>query len=148
MHYMYYTKLTVTNKGLTMNTFQQIVIMSVSKQVSDLTDIESTNDFDMYLKSNKFSFNQAMSCYQGNKERSFVILINDDLELELLKAVAMKYNKESILFQDSNGISQLLFTDGSNQVAILGKLREVDNKEALSKDDYTILKGKYYSIID
>lgn len=129
-----------------MNTYQQVVIMSVSKQLCDVIDIASTKDFARYLDSNKFSYNEAQGMYKGTSERSFVILIDSDYELELLKAIAMKYNQESILYQDSNGISQLLFTDGSDSMVTLGKLRQtetIDNLEA-----YTILKGKFYSIID
>lgn len=116
---------------------KQFVIMSTD--LISLPAFPSLGRFSMlesYLKDNGYSFVECEGKYKGTTERSVMILINSNEQLEDIKSLAFNvFNQENILYRDSNGLFSLEYPDKS---VILGrKLRELSDKECELRDNYT-----------
>lgn len=122
---------------------QQVIVMSVSKQENSTLDAINSIRFEKFLKDNNFKFNNAEGMYKGVKEESFVILVFNRDQIELLLAVASQYKQESVLHQDSNGKARLIFIEDKSEM-LLGDMLEVSSIEGL--DAYTKMNNKFYAI--
>ena len=128
-----------------MNTVQQVVIMSA--ELSSLNSVENVrrtlllNDMITELR---LPFKQSIGVYKGSKERSFVVVVNDQAEIDTLAGFAFKsFGQESILHQDSNQLARLVYSDGRTET--LGKLVQVPKELAETLDNYTLMDGKFYT---
>ena len=128
-----------------MNTVQQVVIMSA--ELSSLNSVENVrrtlllNDMIAELR---LPFKQSIGVYKGSKERSFVVVVNDQADIDTLAGFAFKsFGQESILHQDSNQLARLIYSDGKMET--LGKLVQVPKELAETLDNYTLMDGKFYT---
>jgi hypothetical protein len=128
-----------------MNTVQQVVIMSA--ELSSLNSVENVrrtlllNDMIAELR---LPFKQSIGVYKGSKERSFVVVVNDQAEIDTLAGFAFKsFGQESILHQDSNQLARLVYSDGRTET--LGKLVQVSKELTETLDNYTLMDGKFYT---
>ncbi len=128
-----------------MNTVQQVVIMSA--ELSSLNSVENVrrtlllNDMIAELR---LPFKQSIGVYKGSKERSFVVVVNDQAEIDTLAGFAFKsFGQESILHQDSNQLARLVYSDGKMET--LGKLVQVSKELAETLENYTVMDGKFYT---
>lgn len=129
-----------------MRIMSRIVILSAELE-SNTTEENNrrTSNLEKCLDECNFYYGKAQGFYKGNLENSFVVVIRDNVELEALKSFAfLNFKQESILHQDSNGLSWLIYSDGREKK--LGKLQRVDEKTAKSKNNYTKLNDLYYTI--
>jgi len=129
-----------------MRIMSQVIILSAEK--SDLPSYENekrTSNLRKCLEDCNFYFSEAQGFYKGSIETSFVVIVRDSVELEALKSFAfLNFKQESILHQDSNGLSWLIYSDGKEEK--LGKLKKVSEVDAKNKNNYTKLNGQYYAI--
>ena len=128
-----------------MNTVQQVVILS--GELSSLSSAENSrrttllNDMIAELR---LPFKRAEGVYKGSKENSFVVVVNDQADIDAVTGFAFKaFGQESVLHQDSNQLARLIYSDGKMET--LGKLTQVSKELAETLDNYTIMEGKFYT---
>jgi len=128
-----------------MNTVQQVVILS--GELSSLSSTENTrrttllNDMIAELR---LPFKGSAGVYKGTIEKSFVVVVNDQADIDTLAGFAFKsFGQESILHQDSNQLARLIYSDGRTET--LGKLVQVPKELAETLDNYTLMDGKFYT---
>jgi len=128
-----------------MNITQQVVILSA--ELGNLCPIENSNRTRILrhcIEDCKLSFGEAQGVYKGGSEASFVVIVNNDDEIQALKDFAFKnFGQESVLYQDANQEAYLVFTDNSTER--LGRLQQTTKEVAENLDNYTILNGSYYA---
>lgn len=126
-----------------MNISQQTVILSAELTSNrEERNRQLTENLKNCLIDCNFKFSQAERYYKSEPETSFVVLVNNDSEIELLKDFAFKnFKQESVLYVDSNQQAYVMFPSEEKR---LGKFIQVSEHEAKKQDNYTVLHGKYY----
>lgn len=96
------------------------------------------------LEEMKYNFLEAEGSYEGVKEKSFVVVGDNNLDIYMLRELATNYNQESILVEYSDNRCELYFTIGD--IETIGKMKEVDENTALSNKDYSYIPtlDKYF----
>lgn len=128
-----------------MNTVQQVVILSaeLNRQDSFTNDRRTTLLNDMIAEL-RLPFKKAVGVYKGSKENSFVVVVNEQADIDTLANFAFKsFGQKSILHQDSNQLARLIYADGKAET--LGKLVQVSKELAETLDNYTVMDGKFYT---
>lgn len=141
----FYSKIKST-EDTKMNISKQVVILSATKNGDS---IENTNFRTKTLRGVlgdiRLPFSEATGVYKGQTETSFVVVVNDNFDIDTLKSLAFKnFDQESILVQDANQEAYLIFSDGSRLE--LGRLEQVSEEQAKKLDNYTILNGEFYAV--
>ncbi len=128
-----------------MNIFQQVLILSAELNTRTKEENDRvTSNLETSLNECNISFNKAIGYYKGSEETSFVCLPKNEQEVEVLKDFAFKsFKQESVLFQDSNGQSYLIFENDEEET--IGKLRQVNSKLIEQLESYTIMNGAIYT---
>lgn len=127
-----------------MNIVQQVVILSA--ELSGQDNNRRTALLNDMLAELRLPFKTAIGVYNGSKENSFVVVVNSQADIDVLKGFAFKsFGQESILHQDANQEARLIFADDSTKQ--LGKLEQVSKELALSLDNYTEMGGKFYTTV-
>ena len=127
--------------------FNQFVILSA--ELSHLTLEENntrTNQLELMLRHSGFKPVLMKGVYKGSSEISFFVPITRIDDIERLEFIAFdRFQQESILVQYSDGHSRLHYP---NHIEHIGKIREVSEEIALTKDAYTFYPklGKFYAI--
>lgn len=99
----------------------------------------SLNDLDIH-------YTKGVGVYNKSVETCFVVSPRCPVEHELILAMAFKtFKQESVLFQDNDGESYLIF-NGESGLEHIGKLREMPTVLARKQDSYTVVNNKYYAI--
>lgn len=128
-----------------MNQQQQVLILSA--YLSDLPLRENhirTLNLSNCIEELGIKFRVAEGHYKGSSEISFVTLPKNDDEIQALKDFAFKnFKQESVLFQDTNGVTELIYSDGKTDR--LNRLRQVNPKLIEKLDSYTVMGGKVYT---
>lgn len=131
--------------------------MNISKQVVILSAERSENSKEVNAANNELlaanikdlglPFSIGSGVYQnGPEEVSLVVGVNSSSDIEKLKEIAFKgFNQESILHQDANQEAYLIYQNG--KIQRLGRLEEVAKEVAVNTCNYTILNGKYYTVL-
>ena len=89
------------------------------------------------------SYAVVQGVYKGVSEVSILVKLNSFADLEILKNYAFKnFGQESVLFNDYNGMSHLMYNDGKDEM--LGKLQPVASIVGL--DAYTIVNGQAWAV--
>lgn len=127
-----------------MNISRQVVILSAeTKTESTESNNRRTNNLEACLGDLNLAARRATGVYNGTQETSFVVLINDQTDIDTLKDFAFKsFGQESILHVDSNQEAVLIFNDGKTEG--LGRLEQVSKEIATGRDNYTIMGDSYY----
>ena len=127
-----------------MNIVRQVVILSAFQKNLDIAkNVAHSTDLRAFLDNYDMTYKHAIGVYKGDSETSFVVIVENEEQINKLRTVAFKqYNQESILLQDSNQLARLEFSDGTT--VELGKLVETTSQIAKQKDAYTFVDGKYY----
>ena len=141
----YYGRINST-EGLKMNITKQVVILSATRPQDSIENTNfRTNTLRGILGDIRLPFNEATGVYKGQQETSFVVVINDEQDLENLKSFAFKsFDQESILLQDSNQEAYLIYSN--NRIERLGRLEQVSKEVAQDLDSYTIMNNNYYAV--
>jgi hypothetical protein len=125
-----------------MNQRNQVIILSAELEGESLNDIRSENLANC-INDLRLPFCEAQGVYNGVAEKSFIVVVKSQHDIDALKNFAFKnFNQESILHSDSNGHSELIFKDDTRQA--LGILNAVNKDEALASGNYTLSNGEYY----
>lgn len=116
-----------------MNIFPVVHIMSafVSSN-SNETNEHNHSKLKAELTDSGYGVKEVMGCYNGQLEKSLVVLGLSDT---LAKALAFKYNQESILKLHNDRFAELHFTNG--EIVPLGQFVAVGRDEALENMGYT-----------
>jgi hypothetical protein len=128
-----------------MNIQQQVLILSAElTKNSHETNCEVSMNLFNNLKDLGIKFKPAEGYYKGSREISFVTLPKNDTEIQVLKDFAFKnFDQESVLLQDANGVTELIYNDGKTER--LGRLRQVNPKFLEGLDSYTVMGGNIYT---
>jgi len=131
-------------KGVKMNRSNQIVILSAElSTLSKKQNFFSTELLEQMLTDCNFNFIPAIGSYKGTQENSFVVMLTDSADIEVLRGFAAKFNQDSILYIDSNGLSTLLYGDNTSEN--IPTPRFMCESEALNKDAWTKIGSNYYA---
>ena len=127
-----------------MNTVNQVVILSAERNDQTFEgNRQRSINLATCLEELGFKFREATGVYKGKEETSFVVLIKDSFELDVLKDFAfISFGQESILYQDANQEAYLIYSDKREER--LGKLEQTTKEEALKQDSFTVMGGQYY----
>lgn len=130
-----------------MNMVQQVVILSA--ELSGLPSISNdrrTTLLNDMIAELKLSFKPAKGVYKGSSENSFVVIVNDQADIDTLANFAfISFGQESVLHQDSNQLARLVYADG--RMETLGRLAQVSKELAESLDNYTVMEDKFYTTL-
>ena len=128
-----------------MNTVRQVVILSAELSSLDAgSNARRTVLLNDMISELGLSFKTAKGVYKGVSENAFVVIVNNQLDIETLANFAFRsFAQESVLHQDSNQMARLIFADGRTE--LLGKLVQVDKEIAQKLDNYTIMEDKFYT---
>jgi hypothetical protein len=128
-----------------MNISRQVVILSAElKTETTEANKRRTNNLESCLVDMRLPFKRGTGVYKGTEEVSFVVVVNDELDIQTVKDFAFKsFGQESILHVDSNQEAVLVFNNGVTER--LGRLEQVEQSVALGRDSYTILDDKFYT---
>lgn len=124
---------------------QRVVILSAElSENSDKRNLMSTENLELCLQECNFKYKNAIGVYKGHKKNSFVVLVDNNEDIETLKDFAFKnFGQESILETDIKGNAYLTYQDNTSK--LLGRLEQTSKDVATNMDNYTIMNGKYYS---
>lgn len=90
------------------------------------------------------AFKQTMGKYNGQTNDSFVVVVNNQDEIDAIKAIAFnRFGQEAVLVQDSNRQCTLEFSNGTFKPT--GKLVPVASCEGL--ENYTVMNNSFYTTI-
>jgi hypothetical protein len=84
-------------------------------------------------------YTEVLGCYKGSTEQSLRVPM---AALGVIKAIAGKYNQESILLVDAENRVSLLFQNG--ETMDLGRLQEISEAEAFNSEAWSLIGNKYY----
>lgn len=130
-----------------MNITQQIIILSANQN-------DGNNEKNRQLHENLkacltdcgFRYKEATGVYKGQEEDSFVVLVNNETDIQTVKDFAFKsFNQESVLYQDVNQEAYLLYQNGTTKQ--LGRLEQVNSKLVETLDSYTVMDGRVYATV-
>ena len=130
-----------------MNITQQVIILSAELSSNNKEEnLRRTRLLGDILKDLKLSHSPSTGVYNGVSENSYVAIVKNQEEINTLKDIAFKnFNQESILHQDANQESYLLFNNGDSKR--VGRLEEVNPKEIERLENYTVLNNRVYTTI-
>lgn len=130
-----------------MNMTQQVVILSAELSTNSFErNRQLTENLEACIADCNLRAKRAEGVYKGNAETCFVVIVNNEDEIQTLKDFAFKnFGQESILHQDSNQEAYLIDRDGNTQQ--LGRLEQVNPKYIETLDNYTILDGRVYTTV-
>ena len=131
-----------------MDIAKQVVILSAEK--TDKTQAENlirTENLIGILNDIDLPFKQTLGAFNGVTEQTFVVVINDEQDVDFLKNIAFKtLDQKAILLQDANRQAHLITNTGES--TNIGKLDVVTKEVALNLGNYTIMNDQYYSVIN
>jgi hypothetical protein len=133
-----------TTEETKMNISRQVVILSAETGNATFEgNRQRTENLESCLADLNLSFKRGTGVYKGVQEVSFVVIVNNETDIQVLRDFAFKsFGQESILHVDSNQEAVLIFNDGTREQ--LGRLEQVNREIATSRDAYTILDDKYF----
>ena len=129
-----------------MDIAKQVVILSAHNNLDTAAENAARTELlDQYLLGAKLSFKRTMGAFQGTKQESFVVVVRNEQDVEVLKNLAFtNFKQNAVLMQDSNRQAHLLTSDGTEKT--LGKLDVVTEQQAIESGSYTIMNNQYYSV--
>ena len=89
------------------------------------------------LKASNYSFKEVKGRYKGVDEDSFIVHLEDLRDINDLKALAIFYKQESILYIADNSRNAYLHTFGKNDPLLLGKITHVSKDVAMRSEAFT-----------
>ena len=131
-----------------MDIAKQVVILSAHNNLDTAAENAARTELlDQYLLGAKLSFKRTMGAFQGTKQESFVVIVNDNEDIEIVKNCAfINFNQNAVLHQDANRQAHLLSSDGT--IKTLGKLDVVPESVAVATGSYTIMNDQFYSVVN
>lgn len=87
---------------------------------------------------------QCTGAYLGRTEISFGVMTDN---VQLMLAIAMAYQQESILVRCTDGSCYLIFTNDQHNWSYLGQWSEISEAQALRRDAYTKRGNQYFAAI-
>ena len=125
--------------------FRQVIILSAElSELNDSNNLHRSDLLESCLNSLNITFNESEGYYKGRKEVSFVTLPKNDDELQAIIDLAfINFSQESIIKQDTDGKTFIIYNDGDCQE--IGRLKRVETHQIKEYDGYTRLNGVYYA---
>lgn len=114
---------------------------------SVLRNIRLTTLLQSELQSMGLYFYEAIGCWYGQTEHSFVVMCDNFFDAaQIIQRGLNVLNQESVLVLDRDDQQAvLIFSDGD--VKDIGtRLQHVSSGEALQCDSYTLIDGHYYIV--
>ena len=132
-----------------MNITKQVIILSAElSNLSNAENLRRTETLRHCLEDLDFSFSDAVGSYKGEIEESFVVIVNDQTEIDTLKDFAFKnFNQETVLYQDGNGYAHLIESNATQHPKLIGRLSRVSKDDAFKAVRYTMFNEKYYTAV-
>lgn len=124
---------------------QRLVILSAEhKTQDDLKNFFNTSELRNDLTNMGVSFVEGEGFFDGHKEVSFAVNIdNNKLEHDII-SLSKKYNQDAVLVNTFQGIA--LLEEKNGNVTKLGRLTEVSEDEAKLESGYSKFNGKFYIV--
>jgi hypothetical protein len=98
------------------------------------------------LNSRNIAFKHVVGSYKGTVENSIVAVVEDDVKLDYIRALAFKHDdQESILVINEDRNAFLEFNTGTTEK--LGAFRHIDALKASQLDAWTLDGTDYYAVL-
>jgi len=120
----------------------KVLISSHQNGFTNQENQKATKAFTTWLKHNQYTYEPCVGVYKGKKETAFLIKTTKH-GLPLIEAKAWANNQECILTMNDNGENACLVYPDAIPMS-LGKFRKVFKFQAMVRESYTILHGRYY----
>ena len=124
--------------------YQRLVFLSAEhKTKDDIQNFLNTNELRNELTNKGFKFNEGMGYFEGHKEVSFMVFVNNNQqELDLID-MSRQFNQDSVLVQTAQGIS--LIHDKNDDIMNIGRLVEVSEEDIKKLEAYSVFNGRYFA---
>ena len=90
------------------------------------------------LQHNKLKFEEVIGSHQGISEKSFMVDLDGNFNLDDFISMGRLFNQDSILFVNDLNQATLIFMDGRESIN-LGEMKQVTEFEAKSNEAYTFI---------
>lgn len=129
-----------------MNIFKQFALISAElKELSPHENEARTNQLKLMLNQSKFNFVEGKGHYNNHNETTFYVELPKVDDIERIEMIGLdRFQQECVAIQYPDGHTRLHYP---NEVQHIGKIRQVTEEVARSKDAYSVFKGKYYATV-
>jgi hypothetical protein len=122
------------------------MIVSPDKPELGLSDGEAESRrtwFEHKLTQLGYSFKRAYGSFNGKREVSYIVLVEDEGAEHALFRLAKAFQQDAVLIVDANGYAALFDSDGQ-YLANKGQFVEVSQEIAQAAESYTFANDHYY----
>lgn len=93
------------------------------------------------------TYHEVIGYYKGQREVSFMVMLDKDFTVEFFESLAKKFDQECILYRDKYNECYLHYTcpyKKDYNEKLDGSFKQVESVENL--DAYSIIGGKFYAV--
>lgn len=133
-----------------LNTIKNVVFISAFTGNDDLENRLSTRELKVSLSALGANFTPVKGKYKGKTEDSFMVHLEDNIDVKTLLGLGLHFNQECIMWIGDKQQAYLLgFENGMKYTTELGIFHEIDEKEAkiLEASTYIPSTKKYYGVL-
>jgi hypothetical protein len=125
--------------------YEEVLILSAELKTNrHEKNRQLTQNLELCLSDCNLNFTKAEGFYNGASESCFVVVLKEASDIDILKDFAFKsFGQESILYQDQEGSSSLIYANGDTKK--LGQLKQVNAKLVDTLQNYVIMNGTVYT---
>jgi len=108
-----------------------------------------TEHLETSLRALGAKFTPVNGTYKGVSESSFMVEIDDTVNLKTLLGLSLHFNQECIMHIGTHNMAYLIgFNDGRKYTTDIGRIHEIDEREAkyLEASSFIPKTNKYYGV--
>lgn len=129
------------------NIFTTIALLSAERaELSKEENAKRTDQLRHRLAVNGHSFAEALGCYRGVNEVSFIIIIDSPETEVAVQNYAAWLGQECYAISDCERGLELVFSDGQRE-RLRGRLQSVTEARAKATGAYTQFNNQYYALV-
>ena len=118
-------------------TKKELIILSAELQNSNrIINEQKTSSLRGLLERSGLAFKEVEGAYNTHREVSFVVEVEGNAEIKLVREFSVLYGQESFLHLDKSRKARLVF-NGGKAFKIIGTFQAVPMVEALASDSFT-----------
>lgn len=116
--------------------------MKTQKNDFIILSADNTETLKNVLEDLNYTFQQCTGKYKGTIETSFLVRLDDQMQLDILKKIAFNnFNQESVLIR-INGKILLVYSNGN--IERFDSFKMISKKQAEKLNAYTFINQNYY----
>ena len=129
-----------------MNIFKQFALISAERKGLTPQENETrTNQLKLMLTNSKLHHVEGQGFYDGHHERTFFVELPGVDDIERIEMIGLdRFQQDCVAIQYPDGHTRLHFP---NEIEYLGKIRQVTEEVAKTKDAYSVFNGVHYAVV-